>query len=116
MLSWGNWRMIACATVSPPIPESKTPIGRDDDMARLPGNPERELYGPRRRPQRNFARQVPEQRGDISVRGREEMIRDQDGDPVLEVRASRLDQRRREGRALVPNLRRSRPVHERHGD
>src|SRR5882762_5621875 len=100
MLSLGNWCMIACATVSPPIPESKTPMGRDDDMTRLPGDAERELDRPRRRAQRNFARQVPEQRGDVSVRGREEMIRDQNGDPVLEVRAARFDQRRRKGRAL----------------
>ncbi|GAA5195866.1 hypothetical protein GCM10023346_26920 [Arthrobacter gyeryongensis] len=27
--SWGNWSMMDRATVSPPTPESKTPMGRD---------------------------------------------------------------------------------------
>src|SRR5687768_17839938 len=92
MLSFDNWRMISCATVSPPMPESKTPTGRDEDMRRLPANAKGQTRRRRRRAERDLSREIPEQRGDVRVGGRKEMVRGEHGDPILEVRAARTQQ------------------------
>src|SRR5690242_14254678 len=108
-LSCGSCLMTSCATVSPPIPESKTPTGAvvDFDVTTATSPCQRGTDG--RAPARTDAnsesrRNVPEVRGDEGISPGEQVIRDHDGNPVFNVGVACPNlprrERRRRGRFL----------------
>src|SRR5262245_32146608 len=93
MLSCGNWRMISCATVRPPIPESKTPTGA---VFVIPQSPlERRRHNGAavagENAKADALRQVPEIRSNKRIGAGKEMIRDEQRCPILDVRAARAN-------------------------
>src|SRR5689334_15586697 len=95
-LSWGSCLITSCATVSPPMPESKTPTGAVADLdVTMPESPaDRRAHrraATRHDAHREAGRNVPQVRRDEGVGAGEKMIRHDDGHPILDVRVARPD-------------------------
>src|SRR5262245_4654273 len=107
MLSCGSCRMISCATVSPPMPESKTPTGAAFAITPLPLERGRN-DGPAVTWQdaKTDARwQVPKSCRDERVGAGEEVIRDEERCPVFDMCTSRANILGREPRRRSYHLR-----------
>src|SRR5262245_34331727 len=85
--------MIACATVRPPIPESKTPTGAVFGITTSPfeRGGDNGAAVARENAKTDPLRQVPEIRSDKRIGAGKEMIRDKQRRPILDVRATRAN-------------------------
>src|ERR1043165_2741726 len=94
-LSCGSCRMTSCATVRPPMPESKTPTGAElltrRPAASLDIDRRADHGAVRRRAESKLRLDVPEVGGDEAVGAGNEMIGDEQRDPVLDMGAACFD-------------------------
>src|SRR5687768_7865876 len=86
MLSFGSCLMISLTTVSPPMPESNTPIGAD--RVTSPGKSRPHSQPPLGGADLNVRIEVGEICGDVSVSAGKEVVEHDHRDPILEMRAS----------------------------